>query len=87
MFQIHYIVINDKCLAMLRVNANTAKHLPNARKLVTKMIHVTSHLNCGDSHAAYTRNVLYIKRNSTFHQSECLEISYCLKFVRFINRG
>ena len=56
---------------MLRVNASTAKPVPDARKLVIRMIRVPKHSNAltvenGILHIA--KNVVFIKESMTFSQ-------------------
>ena len=75
-----------KCqdLAMLPASASTAKPVPNARKLATRMNRVQSHLNASivEKIMLHTaRNVLFIKRNMIYNQLECLVIFLFLKLV------
>ena len=84
MFRILYVVISVKDLAMLPASASTAKPVPNARKLATRMNRVQSHLNASivEKIMLHTaRNVLFIKRNMIYNQLECLVIFLFLKLV------
>ena len=71
MFQILYDVINVKSLAMLRVNASTAKPVPDDRKLVIRMIRVPKHSNVLTVENVIlhiAKNVVFIKGSMTFSQ-------------------
>ena len=66
--------MNVKSLAMLRVNASTTKPVPDARKLVIRMIRVLTHSNALTVENVIlhiARNAVFIKGSITFSQSEC----------------
>ena len=77
MFRILCVVISVKDLARLQASASTAKPVPNARKLATRINRVQRHLNASivEKIMLHTaRNVLFIKRNMIYNQLECLVI-------------
>ena len=86
-----HVFINVKILAMLRVNASTAKSVPETGHKNDSCTKAFKYANCGDCHTAYSKKCSIYKRN---YEIQSISVSRNISlfeartvYQKFMDRG